>query len=738
MLKRKLSQLAVYNIEEEVDALPFLRFQKLYLDKVSESIYVVKDKHLYGIVCMGEALHLDVDGYARINRNFTKMVDYNVIKAHEIFSRKTKIHSIPVVNEQGELLGDYSRWDDELYVERNQELLMQKDMVKRILMPYDEVYVVEPMDRDDCNYLSLVNYLNFSRADYQILRRDQLGEKLLENCICIFVNEDERRCAQCLYGIEPLTYDSMGYDIYSYDLLVNRDLKARLATYRSLLIEIDRKGQLERLGIQAGSKLFLDRIDDKASVIFSLLRKHGIKCFHLRHNEDQMTKYGEKFQKNLAERLKEHPIDLKEPWIKRTDNEEFYDELYQIEDYADESAQKEIFDAMHNYMYQHDITGKYFNAKKGRRVTCFQPYDYQGTIYFLGPCWVIGAYVEDQYTVESWLQKKILEKGYAYKVENYGEMMRLDAAIDMRLQEIGEFQTNDIIVYQSGVGEVIDIEGSSLEKFYEEHNIPNEWVADSYGHCNHKANQLLADSILKKIEPYLCEQKIENGGGVKKVGIDFYTVMEEYMKHKYFDQYFSDFSAEKYNTIGAVVVKCSPFHIGHRYLIETAKKKVDFLIIFVLEEEGFLFPFEERFKLVKEGIKDLDNVMVVPSGEFVLSMKTFPQMYSKADNGVVSLNAEYDAYIFAEYVAKILHITHRFAGKDPKGKISKIYYEALRKALPSKGIIFEEIPRKEIGGEIVKTSKVRKCLKDQNYIEAFSLLPNSTVKYLMNQLNLAV
>ena len=52
--------------------------------------------------------------------------------------------------------------------------------------------------------------------------------------------------------------------------------------------------------------------------------------------------------------------------------------------------------------------------KSGRRNTCYQPDEYIGTIYFLGPCIVFGAYVEDQYTIESYLQKYLLEIGYPY------------------------------------------------------------------------------------------------------------------------------------------------------------------------------------------------------------------------------------------------------------------------------------------------------------------------------------
>lgn len=36
--------------------------------------------------------------------------------------------------------------------------------------------------------------------------------------------------------------------------------------------------------------------------------------------------------------------------------------------------------------------------------------------------------------------------------------------------------------------------------------------------------------------------------------------------------------------IGAIVMNCNPFTLGHRYLIETASKQVDTLYIFVVEE----------------------------------------------------------------------------------------------------------------------------------------------------------
>lgn len=119
MLKRDITQLAVYHIEEETDTLFFPCLRTLYLEKTSDTIYITRNKKLYGIIGRKEVLRRSPDGKVKINKSFTILTGYNVIKAHEIFQRNIYINKIPVINEQGELLGDYSRWDDMLYIERN-------------------------------------------------------------------------------------------------------------------------------------------------------------------------------------------------------------------------------------------------------------------------------------------------------------------------------------------------------------------------------------------------------------------------------------------------------------------------------------------------------------------------------------------------------------------------------------------------------------------------------------------
>lgn len=75
--------------------------------------------------------------------------------------------------------------------------------------------------------------------------------------------------------------------------------------------------------------------------------------------------------------------------------------------------------------------------------------------------------------------------------------------------------------------------------------------------------------------------------------------------------------------IGAIVMNCNPFTYGHRYLIEKAAEECDKLFVFVVEEDKSIFKFDDRIELVKRGTSDISNVVVIPSGKFMISSLTF-------------------------------------------------------------------------------------------------------------------
>lgn len=728
MKKRLITELAVYSIDEEKETLPVSVFNDLYLKKTAEIVYVTKGGKLYGIVAMMEMLNPIVCGEVQINKHYTSLTGFNIIKAHEIFNRWFNIHKIPVIDSEGKLLGDYSAWDDELYIERNYIMQGQEEMVKKILNEYKMTYIVEPVIEKYYLYLRLKEYLDSHQIHYTILKKEEVRRVLAEKSICIFLDEDEKRGIQCLYSLEPDINNVRGCNMFKYDMLADARWKIRFATYKSLLLQVEQELCFRRLNIREAGYMEYGRLADKALVLLSALKQKGVSCFCLYGESGEDTEYETSFRKKVAERV--NSIKQKgRMWEESAEQEAFYAELYQNEDYRNMSAHEEIFNGVHSFEYKKNIEGKYFNAREGRRVTCFQPEKYAGTVYLFGPCTVIGLYAEDQYTIASCLQKKLMDMGYAYRVENYGAMMRNDSEIDTKLEEVGRYYENDIVILLLEKGKVPGIQSAFLEKIYEQNKVPAEWVIDSYEHCNHKVNELIADHLMKMIHPCLRLGEIVS----REVHIDVHDVMRRYICEKYLEQYFKDFDGYKYNTVGAVVMNCNPFSNGHRYLIEQAMQQVEYLIVFVVEEDASLFPFEERFKLVKEGTKDLVNVKVVPSGDFILSKNNFKEYFSKQD-AAAAMNAEYDITLFADYIAKPLNITHRFAGEEPKDRTTRIYNEAMRNVLLRQEINYVEIPRIMSGKEVVSASLIRKYLREERYEDVSFLIPESTWKYFREQI----
>ena len=86
------------------------------------------------------------------------------------------------------------------------------------------------------------------------------------------------------------------------------------------------------------------------------------------------------------------------------------------------------------------------------------------------------------------------------------------------------------------------------------------------------------------------------------------------------------------------------------------------MFVFVLEEDKSFFKFVDRFEMVKRGTSDLENVIVLPSREFMISAMTFPEYFMKDYTQTKEIDVTQDLSIFGEYIAPKLNITVRFAG----------------------------------------------------------------------------
>lgn len=184
------------------------------------------------------------------------------------------------------------------------------------------------------------------------------------------------------------------------------------------------------------------------------------------------------------------------------------------------------------------------------------------------------------------------------------------------------------------------------------------------------------------------------------------------------------------NYIGAIVANCNPFTKGHRYLIEYAAKHCRWLHLFILSEEQRDFTTAQRFEMVREGVKDIPNVILHKTSDYLISPAVFPTYFIKDKANAYEMNCRLDLHIFCEYIAKELEIDARFIGSEPKCQVTSQYNQCLKEVLPQHAILVNEIPRLEIEGEIVSASAVRQAWKAGKPEEVKNFIPDTTRKVL--------
>ncbi|EGO62324.1 [citrate (pro-3S)-lyase] ligase [Acetonema longum] len=182
----------------------------------------------------------------------------------------------------------------------------------------------------------------------------------------------------------------------------------------------------------------------------------------------------------------------------------------------------------------------------------------------------------------------------------------------------------------------------------------------------------------------------------------------------------------------AVVVNCNPFTLGHLALIEKAAGENAAVIVFVVSEDRSLFPFDVRFRLVREGVAHLANVAVVPGGKYIISAATFPTYFTHEEDKVVA-QTRLDINLFAGKIAPNLGIRARYIGREPYCPVTNAYNTAMLDILPAHGIEVRVLERTQIQGEIVSASKVRDRIRQDDWEVIRSLVPAVTYRYLRSE-----
>ena len=178
-------------------------------------------------------------------------------------------------------------------------------------------------------------------------------------------------------------------------------------------------------------------------------------------------------------------------------------------------------------------------------------------------------------------------------------------------------------------------------------------------------------------------------------------------------------------TIGAIVMNANPFTLGHRYLIEQAAARCDWLHLFVVKEDASQFRYADRWALIEQG------------AAYLISRATFPGYFLKEKGAVDDCHSQIDLQLFREHLAPALGITHRFVGNEPFCPLTRAYNQRMHDILGSPhgrapAVEVVELARMEKGGAPISASRVRKLYAERDWRAVSALVPAGTLAFLQH------
>lgn len=444
------------------------------------------------------------------------------------------------------------------------------------------------------------------------------------------------------------------------------------------------------------------------------------------------------------------PVDAEQKRIKNgLLRDEEYISLYSLgnkgKEYFTELKESLYFDSTRTFendrVVFRDMDSQLVHIENGIRRTCFQPKEYSHSIYFLGGCTIWGTSVEDRETIPSFIQKQINQSGKQYRVVNLANNL-VNAS---KLIKALEFREGDIFVLlfpfiTDKIKEKIPVMeiGKKINELRMNKYNGMDCFDGMIQHCGTNGNILYSEIIYKELEkllPYETNTFLRQNekytmfrANDKDLNVLYgYEAFREKLQRQAMES-----KADRYKKVGSIVMNCNPFTLGHRYLVEYALKEVDYLYLFVVEEDRSFFSFEDRYTMVKKGTEDLRNIAVIGSGSMIASFTTFPAYFKKGKKtprkGMNSVNV--DLRVFGQYIAPVVNIRYRFVGEEPNDPVTAEYNAKMKEILPEFGIQVIEIPRKSYAGNLISANSVRKLYQDGDFKSMKGLAPQTTIEYL--------
>ena len=681
--------LSVLMLTEDRDYVTYDELIQVLTERPSDVVYIERDGILCGLLTGGR-IERHCDEKARcvpFKKKYTYVRPGEYWRAREIFRDKKIVSALPVVSEDGRLLGDYKQWDDLIGTDYAELLCKDPYVLHSLKENIQDAVFVEPVVGGGAFREKMFSWwrqkLEGEGIQLRVIRHCEIKDYIDAAKYFLFADKNEKR------GIEILN------QYLCYEETINK-------WFLGITDYLYRIGQLTNMS-------FLKELQNQGVFVLT---------FDFQENDNRFLSV---LRKRIWKRNEEYGVDSCK--LPEELKESFFDELY-CEAYKTQHFPLGMpSHGRFGITYLNDSETKILHIRDGERLTVNQPEEYNHCVYLYGPNVVAGAYVSDQYTISSLLQNKVNQSGYSCRVISRGTYVH--GLINSERLQVESIKRGDIVV--------LDVEGSPVEGLpllnltdaLEKHDAPADWFMDHLRHCSHKANQVYTYAIYEALIPVLQQPPGER----TPVELD-----RDYINNFYLRHYFSGFDPSSRGTVGSIVMNCNPFTLGQRFLIEEALKTVDFLIVFVVEEDESIFSFQERFAMVCQGTSDLENIMVVPSGPYILSPNTFPEYFQKIEDKNLKKNAKEDITRFAERIAPKLGITYRFVGDEREDKVTNEYNETMKRILPRYGIQVVEIPQKSDSQSEISASRVRQCLSQNRMEELGELIPASTKRILFYEI----
>lgn len=184
--------------------------------------------------------------------------------------------------------------------------------------------------------------------------------------------------------------------------------------------------------------------------------------------------------------------------------------------------------------------------------------------------------------------------------------------------------------------------------------------------------------------------------------------------------------------VGCIVANCDPFTMGHRYLIEAAARECAWVHVFILSEDRGMFTAAQRLEMAREGTADIPNVLVHPTGPYMVSSSTFPTYFIKDKARTEEIHCEMDVRLFGGKIAPALSITRRYVGTEPVCAVTAQYNRMMKSLLPEYGVEVIELERFAVSGRIVSASHIRNLIREKRFDELEGLMPASSLRRIQS------